>query len=143
MAKRKTRSARGLSEKGARYIPHGIDQIAQPMQTAKLFKNGRSQAVRLPKEFRFEGEEVYVRREGKSIVLSPSASCAISRAVSRKERRLKAGFRCAEWRASHRLEDPSRHRHHVLRFLASRSGDAAPVSWLCGRRCRGLGHHCS
>jgi antitoxin VapB len=41
------------------------------MQTAKLFKNGRSQAVRLPKEFRFEGEEVYVRREGNSIVLSP------------------------------------------------------------------------
>lgn len=41
------------------------------MQTAKLFKNGRSQAVRLPKEFRFEGEEVYVRREGNSVVLSP------------------------------------------------------------------------
>jgi antitoxin VapB len=30
------------------------------METAKLFKNGRSQAVRLPKEFRFEGDEVYV-----------------------------------------------------------------------------------
>ena len=43
------------------------------MQTAKLFKNGRSQAVRLPKEFRFEGDEVYVRREGNSIVLSPKA----------------------------------------------------------------------
>ena len=41
------------------------------MQTAKLFKNGRSQAVRLPKEFRFEGEEVYVRRVGRSVVLSP------------------------------------------------------------------------
>lgn len=41
------------------------------MQTAKLFKNGRSQAVRLPKEFRFEGDEVYVRREGRSIILSP------------------------------------------------------------------------
>ena len=41
------------------------------MQTAKLFKNGRSQAVRLPKEFRFDGDEVYVRREGRSIVLSP------------------------------------------------------------------------
>ncbi len=41
------------------------------MQTAKLFKNGRSQAVRLPKEFRFEGEEVYVRREGRSVVLTP------------------------------------------------------------------------
>jgi virulence-associated protein VagC len=32
-------------------------------QTAKLFKNGRSQAVRLPKEFRFEGEEVLIRRD--------------------------------------------------------------------------------
>jgi antitoxin VapB len=41
------------------------------MQTAKLFKNGRSQAVRLPKEFRFDGDEVYVRREGAAVVLLP------------------------------------------------------------------------
>ncbi len=41
------------------------------MQTAKLFKNGRSQAVRLPKEFQMPGEEVYVRKEGKSVVLTP------------------------------------------------------------------------
>ncbi len=33
------------------------------MQTAKLFKNGRSQAVRLPAEFRFEGSEVSIRRD--------------------------------------------------------------------------------
>jgi hypothetical protein len=39
--------------------------------TAKLFKNGRSQAVRLPKEFRFEGDEVSVRREGDAVVLEP------------------------------------------------------------------------
>lgn len=32
-------------------------------KTAKLFRNGRSQAVRLPSEFRFEGTEVYVRRD--------------------------------------------------------------------------------
>ena len=32
-------------------------------KTAKLFKNGRSQAVRLPKEFRFEGKEVAIRRD--------------------------------------------------------------------------------
>lgn len=32
-------------------------------QTAKLFRNGRSQAVRLPVDFRFEGSEVYVRRD--------------------------------------------------------------------------------
>lgn len=41
------------------------------MQTAKLFRNGRSQAVRLPKEFRFEGDEVYVRREGQGVMLLP------------------------------------------------------------------------
>ena len=33
------------------------------MQTAKLFTNGRSQAVRLPAEFRFEGNEVFIRRD--------------------------------------------------------------------------------
>jgi antitoxin VapB len=38
---------------------------------AKLFRNGRSQAVRLPKEFRFEGTEVSVRREGDAVVLEP------------------------------------------------------------------------
>jgi antitoxin VapB len=39
---------------------------------AKLFKNGRSQAVRLPAEFRFEGTEVYVRRDPKTgdVILS-------------------------------------------------------------------------
>lgn len=41
------------------------------MATAKLFRNGRSQAVRLPKEFRFEGSEVSVRREGQAVVLEP------------------------------------------------------------------------
>lgn len=32
------------------------------MQTAKVFKNGRSQAIRLPKEFRVEGDEVYLKK---------------------------------------------------------------------------------
>jgi antitoxin VapB len=41
------------------------------MKTAKLFLNGRSQAVRLPREYRFSGSEVRVRREGSSVVLSP------------------------------------------------------------------------
>jgi antitoxin VapB len=39
--------------------------------TAKLFKNGRSQAVRLPKEFRFRGDQVRIRRSGKGILLEP------------------------------------------------------------------------
>ena len=42
------------------------------MPTAKLFWNGRSQAVRLPVEFRFEGEEVEIRREGKRVILEPA-----------------------------------------------------------------------
>ena len=40
------------------------------METAKLFSNGRSQAVRLPKRFRFEGSEVYIRKEGDEVILS-------------------------------------------------------------------------
>ncbi len=38
---------------------------------AKLFWNGRSQAVRLPLEFRFEGNEVLVSREGDRVILEP------------------------------------------------------------------------
>jgi antitoxin VapB len=41
------------------------------MKTAKLFKNGRSQAVRLPKEFQFSGNEVRIRRIGQSVILEP------------------------------------------------------------------------
>ena len=39
------------------------------MATAKLFSNGRSQAVRLPQEFRFEGEAVSIRRDGDAVIL--------------------------------------------------------------------------
>ncbi|MFO7686769.1 MAG: type II toxin-antitoxin system VapB family antitoxin [Desulfobacterales bacterium] len=41
------------------------------MQTAKVFINGRSQAVRLPKDFRFSGEEVYIKKVGKMVILIP------------------------------------------------------------------------
>ena len=41
------------------------------MQTAKLFQNGQSQAVRLPKEFRFEGTEVFVKKTYNSVILIP------------------------------------------------------------------------
>ena len=43
------------------------------MKTAKLFQNGQSQAVRLPKEFRFEGDQVYIQRVGSAVVLLPYA----------------------------------------------------------------------
>ncbi len=41
------------------------------MKTAKIFKNGQSQAVRLPKEFRFRGESVYIHHLGSYVVLVP------------------------------------------------------------------------
>lgn len=43
------------------------------MKTAKLFRNGDSQAVRLPKEFRFEGSEVWIKRSGEAVVLLPKS----------------------------------------------------------------------
>ena len=44
------------------------------MQTAKLFNNGRSQAVRLPKEFRFSGDEVYIKKYQGIVMLLPKES---------------------------------------------------------------------
>ena len=41
------------------------------METAKLFKNGSSQAVRLPKEFRIPGKEVKIFKKGNRIILEP------------------------------------------------------------------------
>ena len=39
--------------------------------TAKIFVTGRSQAVRIPKKFRFDCDEVYIEQKGKQIVLTP------------------------------------------------------------------------
>ena len=44
------------------------------MQTAKLFNNGRSQAVRLPKEFRFSGDDVYIKKYQGIVMLLPKES---------------------------------------------------------------------
>jgi antitoxin VapB len=41
------------------------------MQTAKIFINGRSQAVRLPKEYRLKGEDVYIKKIGNIVMLIP------------------------------------------------------------------------
>ncbi|MCB8946152.1 MAG: antitoxin [Ardenticatenaceae bacterium] len=41
------------------------------METAKIFMNGRSQAIRLPKKYRFEGSEVYIKKVGDVVMLIP------------------------------------------------------------------------
>lgn len=43
------------------------------METARIFENGRSQAVRLPKKYRFDGDEVFVQRLGDAVLLTPKA----------------------------------------------------------------------
>lgn len=56
----------GVKEVGARF-DHGAVEPAR----AKLFTHGGSQAVRLPKAFRFEGKEVSIRKEGDRVILEP------------------------------------------------------------------------
>ncbi|MCG6162062.1 MULTISPECIES: type II toxin-antitoxin system antitoxin VapB [Leptospira] len=41
------------------------------MNKAKIFKNGDSQAIRLPKDYRFKGKEVYIRKDGNNVILTP------------------------------------------------------------------------
>ena len=48
------------------------------VRTASLFRNGRSQAVRIPKEFEFEGDEVLIRQEGPGKLTLESASKRMS-----------------------------------------------------------------
>ena len=53
------------------------------MKTAKIFSNGRSQAVRLPKEFRFVGNDVFITKIGKMVVLIPQDDpwCSLIRSL--------------------------------------------------------------
>lgn len=55
----------GFKEEGRPFL------AAEPEARAKLFTHGGSQAVRLPKAFRFDGTEVSIRREGDRVILEP------------------------------------------------------------------------
>lgn len=46
----------------------------EPTDRARVFWSGRSQAVRLPKEYRFEGREVRIRKRGAAVILEPIPS---------------------------------------------------------------------
>ena len=72
---RKSRKKRGLAASARRpqrgptkSRPKGSEGV---LKKASLFMNGRSQAVRLPKEFRFEGTHVFARKDGNRVILSP------------------------------------------------------------------------
>lgn len=51
-------------------VVYGIQEVTM-QRRAKVFRNNRSQAVRLPKEFQFETDEVFIRKEGEEVILSP------------------------------------------------------------------------
>ena len=62
---------------------------------AKLFQNGRSQAIRLPKAFRFKGDEVILRRKGDAVIIEPVKKRAWPkgywRRIARNKRDLELG----------------------------------------------------
>jgi antitoxin VapB len=79
-------------------------------QTAKLFKNGRSQSVRLPAEFRFEGKEVFIRRDPETgdVVLSPKQKTWDRLLATIAEGEIPSDFLSPEQRAQdiEQLRDP-------------------------------------
>jgi antitoxin VapB len=70
---------------------------------AKVFQNGRSQAVRLPKEFRFVGREVSIRREGDAVILEPIKRRSWPRGYWERLRELQLDFEVEPMRLE--LED--------------------------------------
>jgi len=113
------------------------------MRSAKLFWNGRSQAVRLPKELRFEGDEVSIRREGERVILEPLRRVAGPRATGRagaacrRTSKLPRGCRPRSRPSTSRsLDPPPRHEHVRLGDQAAprRSGETARA--LARRRLR-------
>ena len=45
--------------------------LSPPSRTVRLFRNGSNQAIRLPREFELDADEVYIRREGNTIIITP------------------------------------------------------------------------
>lgn len=70
-AKKAQSDGPGRGKKRARERPAPAVFDDPDIKRATLFMNGRSQAVRLPKEFRFEGTHVYAKKDGDRVILSP------------------------------------------------------------------------
>jgi antitoxin VapB len=54
-----------------RHMPHQPSEAQVTERHAALFRNGRNQAVRIPRELEMEGSEVLIRKEGDSLILTP------------------------------------------------------------------------
>jgi antitoxin VapB len=53
------------------HMPRSLPEIQVTERHAALFRNGRNQAVRIPRELEMEGSEVLIRKEGDSLILTP------------------------------------------------------------------------
>ena len=53
-----------------------FERQAMQMETTRVFTNGRSQAVRIPREYRFDVDEVYINKVGETVMLTPKAALA-------------------------------------------------------------------
>lgn len=73
---------------------------------AKLFRNGRSQAVRLPKEFRLPGEEVLIRKEGNAVILEPIEKSAWPRGYWKRLREMRLDFEAEPMKLSEFMRVP-------------------------------------
>ena len=59
-------------------MPANLPESIVPERHASLFRNGRNQAVRIPREFEINGTEVLIRKEGDCLILTPiSKSCLL------------------------------------------------------------------
>ena len=66
------RSTLPPAHRAATYFWHIANEVY--VEKARVFWSGRSQAVRLPKAFRFDGTEVRIRRQGTAVILEPIAA---------------------------------------------------------------------
>ncbi len=77
-----TRGRRGRTKRGrAEYDQPGLEESGRPItgfvasqaeRRVRLFKNGRSQAVRIPREFELLGKEAIMRKEGERLIIEPA-----------------------------------------------------------------------
>ena len=112
------------------------------MDTAKLFINGRSQAVRLPKEFRFEGDEVMIKRVGDAVVLLPRHGWR-----TLFDRPVEPGFElnrssCSQERGRSRHEVHAGHQHLHLPHQPSNRPRPPSLRSTSDRGHRHLGQYC-
>jgi antitoxin VapB len=89
-------------------------KAASEVRTAKLFKNGASQAVRLPAEFRFEGDEVYISRDPRTqdVILSKHPGARVWEEFFKRVRKHKAP---SDWMADRPMNTISKDREPLFR----------------------------